>query len=410
LTTRPSSDPGLAVRAEAPLGLILLLGSLTAIGPLSIDMYLPGLPELGRSLGVSPAASQQTVSVFFIGLAFGQLLYGPLSDRLGRRGPLLVGLGLYLAGTIGCALAPSIEVLLACRAVQAVGGSCGGVIARAVVRDRFPPNQMLHVFSLLMLVLGVSPIFAPLVGGWVLLVGSWRSIFWVQAVFGAVLVVAVALRLQESRSAETAAHARTENAARSYLGLLRERLIWAYMLTGACSGAALLTYIASSPDVLIGAYHVRPQDYGYVFGVNGLGLIVCTQINARLARRWPSDLVLQRILIIDLVCALALLAATITGFGGLWGVLIPLFLVVSCHGFTQPNATNGAMAVDARRAGATAALTGCFSFAVGSLAAAIAGALHDGTARPMAAVIVVGLVIALISLKVLGPPIGRRPA
>ncbi len=392
---------GLAKAAKAPLALVLLLGALTAFGPISIDMYLPALPALTKSLHASGAAGQWTVAAFFIGISVGQLFYGPLSDRHGRRTPLLVGIGIYLVATVGCVFAPSIEVLIGFRILQALGGCAGMVIARAIVRDRFAHDEVLHVFSMLMLVMGLAPILAPLFGGWVLLLADWRWIFGVQVIFALVVGGAAALTLTESRSAETAAQARSENALGSYAALLRDQRLVGYLLVGAFSGAALFTYISSSPDVLIGYLHISPQVFGWVFGLNALGFIATNQINARLARRYPYDLILSRANLAIFGIAVLLVADSVTGFGGIFGVLVPLFLIMAGFGFNQSNASAGALNVDAKRAGATSALLGAASFGAGAACAGLAGVLRDGTPKPMAYVIAGSLLVAVISLRTL---------
>jgi DHA1 family bicyclomycin/chloramphenicol resistance-like MFS transporter len=393
--------PGLAKAAKAPLGFILLLGALTAFGPISIDMYLPALPALTKSLHASGAAGQWTVAAFFIGISIGQLFYGPLSDRYGRRAPLLFGIGLYLLATLGCMLATSIEMLIGFRILQALGGCAGMVIARAVVRDRFAHDEVLHVFSMLMLVMGLGPILAPLFGGWVLLVADWRWIFGVQEIFALIVGGAAVITLTESRSAETAAHARSESAFGSYAALLRDRRLVGYLLVGAFSGAALFTYVSSSPDVVIGYFHISPQLFGWVFGLNAIGFVGANQINARLARRYPYDLILSRANLAIFGISLLLVADAVTGFGGLFGILVPLFLIMSGFGFNQSNASAGALNVDARRAGATSALLGSASFGAGAACAGLAGLLRDGTPRPMAYVIAGSLLIAVVSLRTL---------
>jgi len=406
----PAAAParhGLARAAKAPFGLIVLLGSLIGFGPVSIDMYLPSLPALARSLHASPAEGQDTVAAFFIGIAFGQLFYGPLSDRIGRRPPLLFGVGLYLVATVGCMLAPSIEVLIVCRVLQALGACAGMVIARAVVRDLFPPEEVLHVFSLLMLVMGLGPVLAPLLGGLVLLVGDWRWIFGVQALFAVIMGAAAFFRLRESRTVETAAHAAGENPFEAYWALLREGRLVGYLLAGGFSGAAMFTYISSSPDVLIGYFHIPPQAFGWVFGLNAFGLVSATQINARLARRLPSDVILARANIFLFAVSLLLLLNAVTGLGGLLGVLVPIFLIMAGMGFNQSNASAGALNVDPRRSGATAALLGSSTFGVGACAAALAGAFADGSPKPMAAVIALSLLLAVIAVRTL--VVSRRP-
>jgi DHA1 family bicyclomycin/chloramphenicol resistance-like MFS transporter len=300
-------------------------------------------------------------------------------------------------------LAVSMPMLIAFRVVQALGGCAGMVIARAIVRDRFAHDEVLHVFSLLMLVMGVAPILAPLLGGWVLLVADWRWIFGVQAVFALVMGAAVLLTLPESLSPESRAHARGENPLASYAALLGRRRLLGYLLAGAFSGAALFAYVSSSPDVLIGRYHISPQLFGWVFGLNAIGIVGATQINARLARRYPSDAILAWANLAVFAIALLLLLAAVTGFGGVYGVTIPLFGIMAGLGFNQGNAQAGALNVDPRRAGTTSALLGAASFGAGAAAAALAGVFRDGTARPMALVIAVSLLIAVISLRTLAP-------
>jgi DHA1 family bicyclomycin/chloramphenicol resistance-like MFS transporter len=402
-----TDDDGLARAVKPPLGLILLLGALTASGPLSIDMYLPALPAIGRSLHATPAAMQQTVAAFFIGMAAGQLVYGPLSDRIGRRPPLLFGLFLYAAASLGCALAPSEPLLIVLRVVQALAGCAGMVIARAIVRDRFHYNEVLHIFSMLSLVMGLAPILAPLLGGWLLAAAGWRWIFGFQAAFGAVAGVAALFLLPESRSQATAEHARGEHPVESYLALLRQPRLVGFVLTGAFSGAALFTYVAASPDILIGVFHVPPSRFGLFFGVNAFGLIGATQINARLARRVPFEIILKWANLAVFAAGLLLALDAVTGFGGLWGVMGPMFLVMASFGFNQSNATVGALGVDPLRTGAISSLFGAASFAAGATAAAVAGALRDGTPRPMAYVIVGALACAVVTLRTLAP--ARRP-
>jgi DHA1 family bicyclomycin/chloramphenicol resistance-like MFS transporter len=394
--------------AKPPLGLVVLLAALTAIGPLSIDMYLPALPAIGHALNASPAAMQQTVAVFFIGMAAGQMFHGPLSDRFGRRPLLLIGLICYVLATVGCALARSESLLIVLRVVQALAGCAGMVIARAIVRDRFHYSEVLHIFSMLSLIMGLAPILAPLLGGWILAVAGWRWIFGFQALFASVVGVAAVFLLPESRSEATAAQARGESPPRSYLALLRQPRLVGYVLTGAFSGAALFTYVAASPDIIIGVYHVAPSQFGLFFGANAVGLIGATQLNARLARRVRFEVILSWANLTVFAAALILAADAVTGFGGLWGVMVPMFLVMASFGFSQSNATVGALGVDPLRTGAISSLFGGGSFAAGAAAAAVAGAFRDGTARPMAFVIVAVLACAIVSLRTLAPV--RRPA
>jgi DHA1 family bicyclomycin/chloramphenicol resistance-like MFS transporter len=366
-------------------------------------MYLPALPAIGRGLHATPAAMQQTVAAFFIGMAIGQLFHGPLSDRLGRRPTLLAALVCYILATAGCALAQSEALLIVLRVAQALAGCAGMVIARAIVRDRFHYSEVLHIFSLLSLVMGLAPILAPLLGGWVLAVGGWRWIFGFQVAFASVVTVATFVMLPESRSRATAAHARGENPLRSYYELLKQPRLMGFVLTGAFSGAALFTYVAASPDILIGVYHVPPTQFGLLFGANAAGLIGATQLNARLARRVPFQRILSWANLILFGCGLLLAVDAVTGFGGLWGIMVPIFMILAGYGFSQSNATVGALGLDGLRAGAISSLFGSASFGAGAVAAALAGALRDGTPRPMAFVIVGALFFAVVSLRTLAP-------
>jgi len=387
------------------LGEILLLGGLTAFGSVSMDMYLPALPSLVRALHTTPPMAQQTVSIFLIGLAVGQIIYGPVSDRVGRRGPILFGVGIYLVASLGCALAPSIGLLIVFRLLQALGACAGMVIARAVVRDRYEDHEVLHVFSLLTLVMGSAPIIAPLIGGWVLTVANWRWIFGVQSLFAFLITACAFFFLPESRSEATRMRALSERPLSSYLALLRAPRLVGIMLNGAFSGVALFAFITAAPELVITHYHVPAADFGWIFGVNVTGMMAAGQINARLARRIPGETLLHASNVAALVCASVMVICAITGWGGIFGVLIPLWFVMASLGFSQPNAAAAAMSVDRERAGATAALLGSTLFGVGSLAGVATSLLDNGGAGPMAIVIWVGLFLAVA----IGQTLVRRP-
>jgi DHA1 family bicyclomycin/chloramphenicol resistance-like MFS transporter len=389
---------------KTPWGLMTLLGALTALGPLAIDMYLPSLPTMGVDLHASAAQTQSTVATFLAGMAIGQLLYGPASDRLGRKRPILLGLVIYLAASVGCALAASAPMLIGLRFMQALGGCAGAVVSRAIVRDRFGHTETARMLSLMILIMGVAPIFAPLLGGALLALGGWRSIFWVMAGYGALLSLAVAFWLQESRSAETAAHARSEHPIRAYISLLSQRRLLGYALAGALNGATLFTYISSSPEVLIGGYGISPSAFGWVFGINGAGFVAASQLNRRLLRRWTPDEVLRWASYAAVVAAVLMTLAAVTGVGERWSVLPLLFLVLASYSLMQANTMAGALNLDPRRAGSISALMGAFSFATGAVAAWAAGALHDGTPRPMAVVMLVCLIASNLALRALALP------
>ena len=383
---------------------MVLLGSLTAMGPVAIDMYLPSLPAIAVGLHASAGEAQATVSAFLAGMAVGQLFYGPASDRLGRRPPILVGTVIYVAASIACALAVSPAMLIGGRFVQALGACAGGVVSRAVVRDRFGHTETARMLSLLMLIMGLAPILAPLLGGVLLGVGGWRLNFWFMVAFGVAVGLAGLFRLEETRSEETTAHAATETPTQAYLALMREPRLVGYALAGALNGATLFTYIASSPDLLIRTYGISPGAFGWVFGLNAIGIIGSNQVNRHLLRRRTPDQVLAKASVLAVGASVLLMAAAVTGIGERWSVLPLLLLLLSTYGFLQGNTMAGALNVDPRRAGAISALMGAVSFGTGALASAAAGVLHDGTPRPMALVMMVALVGSALCLHLLALP------
>ena len=389
---------------RTPWGLVILLGSLTAMGPVAIDMYLPSLPAIGIGLHASPGEAQATVSAFLAGMAVGQMFYGPASDRMGRRPPILFGTVVYVAASIACALAISPAMLIGGRFVQALGACAGGVVARAVVRDRFGHTETARMLSLLMLIMGLAPILAPLLGGALLGFGGWRLNFWFMASFGVAVGLAALWRLQESRSDETTAHAATESPMQAYLALMREPRLVGYALAAALNGATLFTYIASSPDLLIKTYGIAPSAFGWVFGLNAVGIIGGNQVNRFLLRRRTPDQVLAKSSLIAVGFAALLMVAALTGVGDRWSVLALLFGLLATYGFIQGNTMAGALNVDPRRAGAISALMGGVSFGTGALASAAAGVMHDGTPRPMAMVMLAAITGSALCLHLLALP------
>lgn len=383
--------------------LTLILGALSAFTPLAVDMYLPGLPALERALDTDSGGVQRTLSVFFLGLAIGQLVLGPMSDRYGRRGPLLVGNLLFIGASVACALAPSIDSLIAARFVQAVGACAGMVISRAMVRDLFEPREGARVMSLLMLVTGVAPILAPLLGGYILTVFDWRAIFWLMAGIAALAMIAARLWLHETRGPQPDMRLTLGSALRVYANLATTRRYMGYALASGFGLGGLFSYIAASPFVFIDLYHLSPQAFGWVFGINAVGIIGFSQVNRALLRRFTLDEVLIVGLFVMAGAGLLLLVCAAFAIGGIWGVWLPLFLYITSLGAVLPNAGASAMAAEAHRAGSAAALMGTLQFGLGagtsSLVSLLAASPAVGMGMIVAACGVVGLAARLVLVR-----------
>lgn len=405
------STPAQDTPAErAPWPLVLLLGSLTALGPVAIDMYLPSLPALSKSLHAPPDAVSLTLASFFAGLGLGQLVYGPVSDRIGRRGPLIFGVSLYLVGALLCAMAPNIWLLVLARFLEALGGSSGQVVARAAVRDRFSHRMAARVLSLLILVLGLSPILAPIFGGYLLLVGGWRTIFGFQAFVGASVLVATLVWLRESRTAQMRADSKSESLFATFRFLLTHPRVVGYTLAGAFNSGAFFTWISLSSYLLIQVYGVAPSNFGWWFGANAAGFIAMSQVNAHLLRWRTPEEVLIRARLASIVFAAILMFDAVTRLGGMLGVIIPLYATLGSFGLVGPNTQAAAMNVDPPRAGSISSIVGAASFAVGALISAVAGYLQDGTARPLAALILIMIVASSAALYGLAKPSALQEA
>lgn len=394
--------------AAVPWRLVLLLGAMTAFAPMSIDMYLSSLPAMGRTLNAGPDQTQATLAAFFAGMAIGQFVYGPASDRFGRRLPLLVGIGVYFVASVVCAMAPTIETLITARFVQALGGCAGAVIARAVVRDRFGHADTARILSLMTLIMGLAPVLAPQLGGVVQFLGGWRAVFWTLVGFGGLIGLWVFFGLSESRSAETEAQARSENPLTAYAALFGMRRLMGYALAGALNGAVLFTYISGAPDLMMGTYGHSPLVFNLIFAFNAIGIIGASQVNRWLLRRATPDQVLKKASIASIAAAFLLTLAAWTGWGGQWSVLPLLFGALSIYGLMGGNTMAGALSVDPRRAGSISALMGSASFGAGALASWAGGLLHDGTPRPVAGVMFACLVGSALAIFFLALPGAKK--
>lgn len=383
--------------------LALVLGSLSAFGALTIDMYLPAMPGMAGELHTSALQVQLTLTVFVVGLAVGQVIVGPLSDAWGRRRPLLIGMALYVAGSLWCALAPSVGWLLTGRVLQSLGAAAGTVLARAVVRDLFEGTAMTRFFSTLMVVNGVAPIVAPVIGGQLLTFTTWRAVFQVLAAVGVILLVAVTFTLPESLPADRRAPADPRATLRTFRTLGTDRHYLRYVLAAALMFAAVFAYISGSSFVLQDGYRLTAQQFSVVFGVNGLGIVVFGQVNGLLVGRVADEHTLLRIaLAVATLGSAGVLASAVLALP-LPVLLISLFTVVSMLGIVLADATSLALAGHGSAAGAASSLQGLLQFLVGSLAAAAMSLSGHVTATAMGATMVVCSLAAFTLL------LGRRP-
>jgi MFS transporter, DHA1 family, multidrug resistance protein len=376
-------------------GQIVLLAALSAFGPLSLDMYLPGLPPMTRDLHTTASAAQLTITACMIGLGVGQVIAGPLSDARGRRGPLLAGIIGYTASSVACAVSPTVGVLVVMRLAQGMAGSVGIVIARAIVRDLSGGTVAARLFGVLMGITGVVPVLAPLIGGQVLLVTSWRGVFIVLAAIGVPLVVATAVMLPETLPV----HQRHAGGLRVVLGrfgaLIRDRRYMPYAVAFSLSFAAMFGYIAGSSYVLENVFGISPQLFSVIFAVNSGGLITLSLLGSRAVGRRGSGWLLRRGLVGTAVASVAALVVTVA-HAGLWPLLVCFFVLLCANGLVLPNGTASAMASQTGSLGAASALLGLGQFGAGALVAPLVGVAGPQDALPMAIVIAVTGTAALV--------------
>ncbi|WP_327323239.1 multidrug effflux MFS transporter [Streptomyces sp. NBC_01210] len=401
------------VAAARRVGLLvtLVLGGLTALPPLSMDMYLPALPAVTESLRAPAATVQLTLTACLAGMALGQLVVGPMSDRWGRRRPLLIGMIVYVVATAICALAPTVELLTGFRLLQGLAGAAGIVIARAVVRDLYDGVEMARFFSTLMLISGVAPIIAPLIGGQVLRITDWRGVFVVLTAIGILLTLLAVKWLHETLPQEKRHSGGVGQALRTMRGLLADRVFTGYMLTGGLAFAALFAYISASPFVVQEIYGASPQTFSLLFGVNSVGLIIVGQINGKvLVGRISLDKALGFGLAVITLAATALLLMTSGVFGkvGLFPVASGLFVLMSAMGLAMPNTNALALMRTPHAAGSASALIGTASFLIGAVASPLVGIAGEATAVPMAVVQLASALAALGCFLVLCRPWQRR--
>jgi len=378
--------------------LILILGFLTALGPFSIDMYLPGFPAIAKDLRTTVADVSLSLSSFFIGISAGQLLYGPLLDRFGRKKPLYIGLVVYLLSSLACAFATSIEALIILRFIQAVGSCAAAVGSVAMVRDLFPVQDSAKVFSSLMLVVGVSPMVAPTVGGYVTAGFGWEAVFLILAGMSALIIAAVYFGLPESSQPDTSISLKPKPILTNFYAVIREPRFYTYAISGAVSFAGLLAYVAGSPLLFMEIFRVNEKQYGWIFAFLSIGLIGASQVNTMLLKKYRSQQIIHVALICQTVIAIALLTGIGLGLLGLFGTIALLFLFLCSLGFTFPNASALAMATFSKNAGSASALMGASQMGFGALATVALSFFNSHSALPMAGIMVLSSSLAYIIL------------
>lgn len=383
--------------------LILILGSLTALGPFSIDMYLPGFPAIARDLNTTAAKVSQTLSGYFVGISLGQLLYGPLLDRFGRKKPLFIGLAVYILASAGCALATSVEQLIVLRIIQAVGSCAATVASVAMVRDLFPVSENAKVFSLLLLVVGFSPMIAPTVGGYVTDAFGWHAVFMILTVMGVAILAATALWLPDSYKPDKTLSLKPKPIITNFLEVLRVPQFYTYSITGAVAFAGLFAYVSGSPIVFMEVFKIDGKVYGWIFAFLSVGFIGSGQVNTLMLRRFTSEQIVNVALICQAVIGLAFLAAALNDVLTLTSTLAFLFLFLCCVGYTYPNAAALSLAPFTRNAGSASALMGAFQMGAGTLISIAISLFEEPSVIPMVAAMAGSATLALIVLVV-----GRR--
>ncbi len=393
--------------------IFIILGLLSAIGPFSIDMYLPGFDAIAASLDTTVAHIQLSLTSFFIGIASGQIVYGPLLDRYGRKVPLIVGLVIYIVASISCALTNSADHLIAYRFVQALG-SCGGMVAsRAMVRDFFGPTESAKVFSMLMLVIGISPILAPTVGSFVMAHWDWHGIFVVLAVITAGILAAVIFFLPESQGPNPELSLLPRPITRSYWQVFRNRQFITYAFAGGLASSGLYAYLAGSPFVMITLYGLDESQYGIVFALIASALISASQLNRYLLTKYNSAHIAKIALMVQSAIGFLLVGLCFTGYINLYVLVALIFLFLGSQGFVFPNTSALALGPFSKLAGSASALLGSLQMACGALSSGMVSYFHNGTTVPMAAVMagcagMAMLILAINSLRPDGTHQGRN--
>ena len=382
---------------------IFTLGLLSAMGAFSIDMYLPGFPDIAKDLHTTVAHITLSITSFFIGISLGQLLYGPLLDKYGRKRPLVIGLFVYFLTSIACAFAPTANMLIGIRFLQALGSCAGLVASRALVRDIFPVEENAKIFSLLMLVLAVSPIIAPTLGGYMTALFGWQSIFYILALIAGATLLLVYFKLPQGRQPESGLSLKPKPIISGFIEVAKVPQFYTYAFAGAIASSGLYAYIAGSPFVFMELYHVNEKQYGWIFAFIAMGLISASQVNTILLRKYSSEQIIRVTLFCQCLAGISLVMGNTFHFLGLYSTIFLIWVFLSTQGFAFPNTSALSLAPFSKNAGSASALMGSIQLGIGAISTALVSLLNNGTALPMSAVM---CACAIISFTVL--LIGRR--
>lgn len=382
---------------KSHLKIIYVLGFLTAIGPFSIDAYIPGFPEIAKDLGTDIEHVTLSLTSYFIGISLGQLFYGPILDRFGRKKPLLAGLFIYMASAIGCAFAPSIYILIAFRFLLAIGACVGMVASRAVVRDLFSPHETAKVFSMMMLVMGVAPILAPVLGGFIVASAGWRYVFLLMLIASGAMTFLINRFLPETKTADPSVSFHPMKLVSGYFSLFRDRTFLVYAIASGAASAALFSYISDSSFVFIQLFGIPESYFGWIYGLNAMALISASQFNRFWLSKKTSRQITSVTIYIQFTAALILVTCVLMNVNYLI-IMLLIFFYLFWLGFLNPNTTALALENFKKNAGTASAMLGSMQMVFGAAASAFVSLFHNGTALPMAAFMMIFSVLGMLAI------------
>jgi DHA1 family bicyclomycin/chloramphenicol resistance-like MFS transporter len=378
--------------------LIFILGSLTALGPFSIDMYLPGFSGIAKDLNTSVANVSMTLSSYFVGISAGQLLYGPLLDRFGRKKPLFIGLLVYILASLGCVFVTDIDTFIGLRFIQAVGSCAATVASVSMVRDLFPIKDIPKVFSLLMLVVGLSPMLAPTVGGYITADYGWHTVFFILMCMGILILLAAQILLPNTFKPDTSISLKPKPIITNFISIIKEPQFYTYAFTGAVAFSGLFTYVAASPILFMDIFKVDAKTYGWIFAFMSLSLISGSQLNSVLLNKFKSEQMIFGALITQASISIVFLILALNNLLGLYETIGMLFLFLSCLGISNPNTAGLTLAPFSRNAGSASALMGAIQLGLGALASFVVGFFLKDSMLPMVVIMTVTTVLAVVIL------------